>query len=90
MFQICIYLSFFAVYPTHVHDDYNILFCVCDGVQCRFSDCFHCRDEEYPNYPDYDCIDEAVEMPEGLVYQDTLPNFRLMGILCEKGMSSFA
>ena len=91
MFQIRIYLSFFAVYPIHVHDDYDILFCVCNGFMCSGFECYgHCRDPDYPDIMDYDCMDEAEEMPEGVVYQDTLPNFRLMGILCEEGISSFA
>ena len=75
------YHLYFAGYPTHVHDDYNVD-CVCDP----------CYDPDYPdyNYPDYDCTDEILEKPEGIVYHGAVSNFRLMGILCEKGMSSFA
>ena len=60
---------------------------MCDGVECSGFDCFGCRD---PDYPDYDCTDVAMEKPDSLVYQGKVPTFHLMGILCEKGISSFA
>ena len=81
--------SWGTTYPINVDDDENVE-CVCDGVECSGFDCYGCRDPDYLAYPDYDCTDVATKKPDSLVYQGKVPNFCLMGILCEKGMSSFA